>query len=196
MKQKTLGKLFFQASLSLVLLLSLLYLIVLKDNISIFGLLILVVLLLLSTVGLATYKKCGDTLLFTAFSLHAFTVIGLWLLYDTFYVVLLLFSLLGLCLSRPRRVECEEECGHCEVQPEVSSPPPQKIVDGKIVEAKAKPTTFEEKTSSKYIASKRSNVYHEAKCERAKKIQKARLVLLESREDALNKGYKNHNCVQ
>ncbi len=217
--QKTAGRLFGQAFLSLILLFALAHLVVIKNNILMFALPVLVVLLLLSTIGLATYKKGGDRLLFTAFLLHTLNVLVLWFLYDSFYIVLLLVSLLGLLISRPncsRKVKVCDDCTCESMAPTVSTPPPQKVVDGKVVEAaveakeRAEPKEHAGKTPSntstqsvkatftpgKYVASKRSNVYHEPRCDWAKKIKKDRRVWFVSREEALNKGYKKHDCVK
>ncbi|GEM_PF-1080182 len=48
----------------------------------------------------------------------------------------------------------------------------------------------------KYIASKYGNTYHEPKCEWAKKINKAHQVWFAVKENAWEKGYKAHSCVQ
>lgn len=47
----------------------------------------------------------------------------------------------------------------------------------------------------KYVASQRSNIYHEPKCDWAKKIRSSRRVWFASKEDAWEKGYKSHDCV-
>ena len=63
---------------------------------------------------------------------------------------------------------------------------------------------IEKKTSSisvkhspgKFVASKNSNVFHVPKCEWAKKIAKIRQLWFATKEEAWEKGYKSHNCVQ
>ncbi len=47
----------------------------------------------------------------------------------------------------------------------------------------------------KYIASKYGNTYHEPKCEWAKKINKTHQVWFAVKENAWEKGYKAHECV-
>ncbi|MEK6939820.1 MAG: hypothetical protein AABX31_03765 [Nanoarchaeota archaeon] len=192
MKQKSPGKFLFQSLLLVILLVCL----ALKGFSSSIELIAFVALLFLSVVGLVAYRTYGEKMLFVVFSLFVLDVVVLWLPSNSLYFTLLLVSLLGLWVSMPSSRKCkEEEC--CEP---VSSPPPQKVVDGKVVEAKpeakaepSKKTTF---SPGKYVASKRSNVYHEPKCEWAKKIQKDRRVWFASREEALNKGYKKHDCVK
>jgi hypothetical protein len=47
----------------------------------------------------------------------------------------------------------------------------------------------------KYIASKYGNTYHEPKCEWANKINKTHQVWFAEKENAWEKGYKAHSCV-
>ncbi len=199
MANKSAGKLFFQALLLLVLLFGLVRLVMIKNGaVIVFELLLLVFLLLLTVLGLATYRTSGSKILPVVFLFYALNLVFLWYHYKSLYLVLFLVSLLGLWISVPsKRKEMAEE-------PVKPSAPPQKVVDGK-VEPKTEPKTeTKEKaapvkakfTPGKYVASKRSNVYHEPKCDWAKKIQKDRRVWFASREEALNKGYKKHDCVK
>ena len=193
------AKFFFQSSLLLVLLFGL----SLKGFSTGAELIAFSVLLLLCVGSLVTYKTSGKNMLFVIYSLFIIDILVLWLPTNSLYFTLLLVSLLGLLISVPRRGRkvCEDRT--CE--PMASTPPPQKIVEGKVV-PKAAETKVEAKetvapakatfTPGKYVASKRSNVYHEPRCEWAKKIQKARRVWFVSREEALNKGYKKHDCVK
>ena len=48
----------------------------------------------------------------------------------------------------------------------------------------------------KFVASKNSNVFHVPKCDWAKKIAKIRQLWFATKEEAWEKGYKSHNCVQ
>lgn len=199
MANKGAGKLFLQAILLLILLFGLVRLVMIKEgSVAFLELFVLVFLLIFSVIGLATYKNSGSKLLFAVFLLYAGNLLLLWSVYKSLYLVLFLVSLLGLGISLPSKSkETAEESAKL-------SAPPQKVVDGKVVEAKVEPVGHKEKTPAvkttftpgKYVASKRSNVYHEPKCEWAKKIQKARRVWFASREEALNKGYKKHDCVK
>ena len=203
MKQKSVGKLFFQSLLLLILLFGLVRLIVMKSGkFALLELAGLLVLLLLSVIGLATYNHSGDRILFFVFLLYTANILSIWLHYHSLYLILLLVSLVGFWVSMPGRAagKCKEE--HCETSCEpTSSAPPQKIGEAKAIEPKviAKEAAVPAKakfTPGKYVASKRSNVYHEPKCDWAKKIQKDRRLWFASREEALNKGYKKHGCVQ
>ena len=203
MTNKDIGKLFFQALLLLILLFGLVRLVMIKEgSVVVLELLVLAFLLILSVVGLATHNNSGSKILFVVFLVYTGNLLLLWGVYKSLFLVLFLVSLLGLGVSWPSKSKEAAE------EPAKPSAPPQKVVDGKVIEAKVvedvkKEKVKEEKTSAvkttftpgKYVASKRSNVYHEPKCEWAKKIQKDRKVWFPSREEALNKGYKKHNCV-
>ena len=207
MRRKSVGKLFFQAFLLLVLLFGLVYLITMKSGLfALAGLAALLILLLLSTVGLATYKTRGNKILFFTFLLNALNVLCLWYFFNSFYLVLMVASLLGLWVSMPRRAQkCQEEGGSCETscEPKVSSPPPQKVTEAKVqpkitkvVEPKRATSAKVKFTPGKYVASKRSNVYHEPKCEWANNIKKDHRIWFEAKEKAWEKGYKAHGCVK
>lgn len=64
-----------------------------------------------------------------------------------------------------------------------------------IKKAASKKTTAEF-SPGKYLASNRSNVYHEAKCEWANNINPKNRVWFQAKEDAWEKGYKSHDCVK
>jgi|SRR3989344_1334333 len=48
----------------------------------------------------------------------------------------------------------------------------------------------------KYVASKRSNQYHEPKCDWAKKISKEHRVWFADKKEAVSKGYTEHSCLK
>ncbi|MEK6905875.1 MAG: hypothetical protein AABX24_05735 [Nanoarchaeota archaeon] len=209
MANKSVGKLFFQAFLLLILLFGLVDLIVTKSSkFAVLELVVLAFLLLLSVIGLTSYKNSGNKVLFFVFMLYTVNVLVLWYFNHSLYLVLLVASLVGFAVSMPSRArKCGEKsecCGSssCETNSgsaKTSSQPPQKVGESKVVkvvESKESATPVKAKfTPGKYVASKRSNVYHEPKCEWAKKIQKGRRVWFVSREEALSKGYKKHGCV-
>jgi len=196
MKQKSTGKFLFQSLLLMILLVCL----ALKGFSTSMESIAFAVLLLLCVVSLVTYKTYGEKILFVIYSLFVLDIVVLWLPTNSLYFTLLMVCLLGLWISMPGR-KSEESTEDVVTKP---SPPPQKVVDGKVVPPKAETkeiitapakskTTF---SPGKYVASKRSNVYHEPKCEWAKKIQKDRQLWFADRKEALNKGYKKHSCVQ
>lgn len=96
-----------------------------------------------------------------------------------------------------------------------TDPKAETVAEAKIVKLKTYPKSVkdkkdqtEKKTSSivsspivkhfpgKFVASKNSNVYHAPKCEWAKKIAKTRRLWFASQEEAWEKGYKGHTCIQ
>ncbi|MDP3698854.1 MAG: hypothetical protein Q8R47_04660 [Nanoarchaeota archaeon] len=193
MEQKSTGKFLFQSLLLMILLVCL----ALKGFSTSMESIAFAVLLLVCVVSLVTYKTHGEKILFVIYSLFVLDIVVLWLPTHSLYFTLLLVCLLGLWISMPSSGRKREEV--VEAKP---SAPPQKVVDGKVVgpkaesKEKAAPTVKAKFTPGKYVASKRSNVYHEPKCEWAKKIQKDRRLWFASREEALNKGYKKHDCVK
>ena len=53
-----------------------------------------------------------------------------------------------------------------------------------------------QRSSVKFVASKRSSLYHSPKCEWAQKINPERKVSFKTKEEAWEKGYKAHDCVK
>src|SRR3989344_300106 len=127
MKQKSTGKFLFQSLLLMILLVCL----ALKVFFPTMESIAFAVLLLLCVVSLVTYKTYGEKILFVIYSLFVLDIVALWLPTNSLYFTLLLVCLLGLWVSMPSSGRKREEV--VEARP---SAPPQKIVDGKVVEAK------------------------------------------------------------
>lgn len=136
------------------------------------------IFLVLGLVGLAGFgSRWGKGILFVVYLLYLVNIIVLWGILTTFYLVLAVLGLVGFFVALPtHKAHSAPEEPHSIV---LESPEQEKV------------TTF---TPGKYIASKNSNVYHEPKCEWAKKITKSRRVWFNNKEEALHKGYKAHNC--
>ena len=58
------------------------------------------------------------------------------------------------------------------------------------------PSVTESFYPGKYLASKRSDVYHAPKCDWAKKISKSQRVWFKSDEEAKKAGYRKHSCLK
>ena len=201
MTYKDAGKLFFQSLLLLILLFGLVRLVTVKSGtLMVLELLLLGLLLVLSAVGLATYKHPRSRVLFLVFLLYTGNLLLLWYFYQSLYLVLLLVSVVALLVSMPccRKKSAGESKKEGESTPPkpATSAPPQKVGEAKEVERREAAKVTAKFTPGKYVASRRSNVYHEPKCDWAKKIQKDRRLWFASREEALNKGYKKHDCVR
>lgn len=196
MVSNNLRKLFLHVMLLVVILFGLIQIIVSNkgvfSNLQLAGLL---VLLCLCIAGFTVHPRKGQSLFFAIYLLYLCNLLLIWYFYGTLYLVLLLTSLFGFMVSIPqkpvKKSVTPDEAGEVfepfKAEPVKESAPNS---SGKEDQPKVK---F---TPGKYVASKRSNVYHEPKCEWAKKIQKDRRVWFASREEALNKGYKKHGCVK
>ncbi len=73
---------------------------------------------------------------------------------------------------------------------------PVTTVTKKVAKKPVKKAVKTKHSPGKYLASKNSNLYHEPKCEWAKKIKPARRNWFKSKEDAWEQGYKAHACVK
>ncbi|MFH0701735.1 MAG: hypothetical protein V2A62_04830 [Candidatus Woesearchaeota archaeon] len=158
---------------------------------------VFIIFLALTLGGLVGYKTLGEEVLFWVFLFYLMNLLGLWFLLGSVSVVLLILALMGLILALPKKrkvksVPAEEEL-HSEVFDPGKAVPEAKTskVKGEKAEV-AKEVTF---TPGKYVASKSSNVYHEPKCDWAKKIRDGRRIWFESKEEAKKKGYRQHSCV-
>lgn len=192
MTSKSVAKLLLQAFLLVVLFFGLTRVVVTSQglfaSLELGGLFFL---LLLSVVGFAHYKTWGDRAVFLVFLLYVCNLVLVWYFYESLFVVLLLVSLFGFLVSLP------EKRGLRSSPPQKNEPAavpnPMRDAPKSAEETPKSKATF---SPGKYVASKRSNVYHEPKCDWAKKIQKDRRLWFSSREEALDKGYKKHDCVQ
>ena len=203
---KSSGKLLLD-SLILVLLLFGLVEIVVKShgpfmNLEFAGLLLL---MLLSFLGLVGYKSYGENVLFMVFLFYVVNLILIWQFYGTLYLVLLILSLVGFLMSFPKNRTKKVQDFTNPITNEPASmvfddTPKVEIIheDPKEVqkeEAKKEIKPKVKHSPGKYVASQRSNIYHEPKCDWAKKIKKDRQVWFEEKKDAQKKGYRKHSCV-
>lgn len=156
-----------------------------------------IVISLLMLAGCAGYgQRWGERLLFFFFILSMGNLIAIWYFFGSLYVVLLLLAAFGFVLSVPRAPELaypttapvpsKEE--KAQAMPETTTtttktPPPQK-------------ETSVKHTPGKYVASTRGTVYHAPRCEWAKKISRSGRVWFTSKDEAVEKGFKAHDCVE
>lgn len=206
-------KLFFSGLLLVLLLFGLIRIVYSSGGkmfiLELFGLL---VLLLLSIIGLGGYgKPWGERVVFFVFLLYLLNLVLIWLVTKELVVVLMVLALTGFILSVPFGSRHKKESGeslHSQVFEEPKQPPPQpkavhsaqpKTVQSAVPMSLA-PSKAEKPAAKfvpgKYVASKSSNTYHEPKCDWAKKIKEERRIWFASKEEAWEKGYKAHGCVQ
>ncbi|MBS3127410.1 hypothetical protein J4228_04565 [Candidatus Woesearchaeota archaeon] len=153
------------------------------------GFIFLVILALGGFIGYA--QKWGERVFFFVFFLYLVNLLLIWLTRGSLYGVLLILALVGFLMSLPRRHEVptpnkKEEQPHSVV---FDKAPAEEMKKEKKVSKSA--ATF---SPGKYVASARSNLYHEPKCEWAKKIKKDRRLWFTEKEEAWQKGFKAHNC--
>ena len=154
-----------------------------------------VVLLVLSLAGFVGYtRRWGKLLLFLVFLFYLCNLILIWYFKDLLYLTLLVLAVMGFVLNLlPSARKSPQKHKAEELHSMVFDEPVNKEEK---VPAPVKEMRAEVKFSpGKYVASKNSNVYHEPKCDWAKKIMKDRQVWFADRKAALDKGYKKHSCV-
>ncbi len=162
-------------------------------------------------VGAVHYRKgWGQNLFFVTFLLVIANLLLLRSFTNSLYVVMLLCALIGFILSIPRK-HCRK-AKTCSSDQEPHSVVFDTPVDKKTVSQAASEVKTEVKTEKsskkeaeekaavsfspgKYMASTRGNVYHEAKCDWAKKVGKTNRLWFQSKKEAEDKGYKAHGCV-
>lgn len=154
----------------------------------------LAVLLLLSLWGFLSFGTSkGRILFFTVFLLYLGNLILVWYYSGALYLVLTLLAALGFILSLPW-------AGTARIPP----PKPKEELHSMVFEqpkeskeeSSSKSTPATSYSPGKYVASRSSNVYHEPKCDWARKIQKSRQVWFEDKKEAVEKGFRKHGCVQ
>ncbi len=151
-------------------------------------------LLIFSIFGFVRYHtKWGEPLLGTVFLLYLINLVLIWLQFKTLYIVLLVLALAGFCLALFTEYKKP-------VSP--SSPEAQTMFynDFNPTMKVAQETSVNKNSASfipgKFVASKQSNQFHEPKCDWAKKIRSERRIWFSSKQEAWEKGYRSHSCLQ
>ncbi len=165
-------------------------------------------LALLVFVGALQYhKQWGENLFFVVFLLVIANLLLLRSFTKSLYVVMLLCALVGFILSVPCSRKCKAKtCSSSDQEPHsvvFDAPVDKKAANQVVSEVKAEKSSKkdgEDKAGvsfnpGKYMASTRGNVYHEAKCDWAKKVGKTNRLWFQSKKEAEDKGYKAHGCV-
>ena len=168
-------------------------------------------LLLLALIGFIGYVKVwGERVLFFVFLFYLVNLVLVWRYTDGISFLLLFLALIGFLMAVPKKV-----CSSCEPESEVvpqfvseaSEEPHSEVFDVSEVEVEEEPVVKVTKkvaakkpavkhSPGKYVASNMSNVYHEPKCEWAKRIKSDRLIWFKDKREATNKKYKKHICVK
>ena len=162
-------------------------------------------LLLLSLIGFIGYSEVwGERVFFFVFLFYFVNLILIWKVQGALYLVLLLLTLIGFLMSIPKKKSHPDDENFKML--EVNQQPHSEVFDPvvkeeksekNIVEVKKEPTLVKAKHSpGKYVASSYSTVYHEPKCEWAKRISVKRRIWFKDKREATNKKYKKHSCVK
>ncbi len=153
----------------------------------------LLVLLGLSLAAfLSSGKAAGQVLFFTIFLLYLINLVLVWYFTGALYLVLTALAILGFILSFPspgrsaRKAAPQKEEEKEELHRQIFEEPKEEKVKSKSATAYS---------PGKYVASRNSNVYHEPKCDWAKKIEKSRQMWFEDKKEAVEKGFRMHSCI-
>ena len=194
MEEKSRFKLIVYAILSVILFFGLISMVMLSSGKTFYLELVgLLSLLLLSLIGFVGYAKSwGERVLFFVFLFYLLNLVLVWYFIGPLYLILLLLAVIGMLMSFPKKPEKVYKATPIE-DPE----PHSEVFDVPVEEVKV----VEKKTAAKHspgklVASKNSNIYHLPKCEWAKKIKRHRRLWFKSKEEAWEKGYRAHNCVE
>ncbi len=156
-----------------------------------------IILLVLTVAGLVGYASAwGKRVIFFMFLLYIINLALLWVYLKRTYLVLLVLAVVGFLLSIPTRTYPPEKKKETETRPSSSAAaePHSMVFEPPKEDKKAKKaaTSF---TPGKYIASKRSNVYHTPKCEWVNNIALDHRVWFTGKDDAWQKGFRGHSCI-
>ena len=137
----------------------------------------------------------GKMLLFMVFVLYLGDLVLIWLFKGQLYIMLLLLGLAGFMISIPWQTKQNQAVISPKHRPEELHSQIFEVPQ----EAKAKEPKTEVKTSfspGKYVASMQSNQFHEPKCDWAKKIKKERQLWFQNKDEAFEKGFRQHSCLK
>lgn len=197
MGEKSLGKFFVYCLLILLLFLVMIKLVfTFGGNLFRAELIVLLFLMILSLIGFSGYSnRWGERALFFVFVLGLGNLILIWYFTKDLYILPLFLVLVGFMIGMPKKEEKEIDSGSSiKIEPygDVFEEKLREDPQVEIIEDDGKKSTF---SPGKYVASNRGSVYHEPKCDWAKKIVEGRRVWFNDRKEAEKKKYKAHSCV-
>lgn len=143
-------------------------------------------------------KKWGWTLIgaiLVLILLNTFFIFLITKTFDTAYITIIFFSVIGLVIALLNLRETGERLAESEIEekaadyyPYIDKMEPEQTKEDLKIEK-----TF---TPGKFVASKQANKFHIAKCDWAKRISKSNQVWFNSREEAEAQGFEADRCVQ
>lgn len=152
------------------------------------GLFLLLILTIIGFVG--SSKSWGYVFLCMVFLFYILNILAIRVFLGKLYLTLLIISVVGFLLSIPPKSMPKPR----PAKPTQTDQPHSMVFDENKPMAVQKVTTVY--SPGKYVASSRSNQYHEPTCDWAKKIAKERRIWFDKKEDAWEKSYKAHSCVK
>ncbi len=159
----------------------------------------LVVLAFLSLIGLTfSRNRSGAGFLFAVGLLAALNVLLLaWTNHGMQWFLLVVAVLLLIVNIIPQKKGSKTPKEEAPKSP-ASVPEHSQVFDPveKKVASKKTPKKSARRPSGRFVASKRSSLYHVPKCEWARKINPQRKVTFKTKEEAWEKGYKAHDCIK
>lgn len=215
MAHKNSGKLIVYALLIVVLLFGLIRILITgSPNFLRLELVGLAFLLLLSFIGfIQHHTQWGEPLFGLVFLLYIVNLIMIWVYSKSLYVVLLILAIAGFYLvlfsihkkslqsakkSLPHSITETHSLNEKEARNQKAH---NALFDNLSPTMKVAQQTSRENVDTsfipgKFVASKQSNQFHEPKCDWAKKIRSERRIWFSSKQDAWEKGYRSHSCIQ
>jgi Ca2+/Na+ antiporter len=144
-------------------------------------------------IGFLTWTTAwGERFFFFVSLLSMSYLVLVWYFRDgQLYFILLFLSLLIFLLAFPKRkIEAFDDG-----EPIINEQPHSVVFEPPEKEGIKTNSVVKEFSPGLYVASRNGAVFHVPKCNWAKKVVEARRVWLESKDVALKKGFKAHNCV-
>ena len=139
-------------------------------------------------------KKKGWTLLGLALVLLLLDVSFIFMLTGTFgtaHLTTIFFSIIGLAVALLNHRETGQEHEASEIERHEKDYYP--YIDK--MESKEEPKIEKTFTPGKFVASKKANKFHVAKCDWAKRVSKENQIWFNSKEEAVSQGFQADKCV-
>lgn len=164
-------------------------------------LLIFIFLFAFSLFGIYHNKKWGWTILGATLILlliDAFFIFLLTRTFETAYLTVIFFSVIGLLITLLNLKGTAQEYDASETEKQVGKEKDYYPFIDKMepIEEPKEETKIEKTfTPGKFVASKKANKFHIAKCDWALRISKSNQLWFNSREEAESKGFEADRCV-
>ena len=136
--------------------------------------------------------RWGERVIFFFYLVNLANLVFLGYIQQRIHLLILLTALIGFVFSLIQKERKKEPQSKPESINPIVLPQTEKLPEE--TEKSTRPVIKEEFKPGKFVASQNSTYYHQPKCDWAKKINRKRRVWFYSKEEAEEKGYKQHNC--